>query len=43
MEDNFSMEWNRNGMEESRQYWIWENGFLFHFIPCPVDNTSQIK
>ena len=35
--------WNGNVMDENCQYGIWKNHLPFHAMPCPVDNTSQIK
>ena len=35
--------WSGNGMDENCQYEIWKNRLPFHSIPCPVNNTSQIK
>ena len=34
---------NENRMEKNCQYGKWKNRHPFHSIPCPVDNTSQIK
>ena len=35
--------WIGNGMDENCQYEMWKNRLPLYSMPCPVNNTSQIK
>ena len=47
MEENFSIEWNKEwksfSMEWKKIASMEYGKIIFHSIPCPVDNTSQTK